>query len=222
VEDNSAVQDQIALKPEIITTHGFIGELNDVTPGILAPVKFIADKLTAVVAYQPALTTAAELAYAEAFQIYQVAANALNSAVSAWNNLAGGGGENVIGSNGLANSFNQQTGRVSNSQNKQQTAFQQFYGYWRSRTLFTVQTPWAIFQDMAIKSLRAIQDAETRMITDFEVSFKMIRRASTLRSIATTYQGRGKTQSSSLTDQGTSTPVSSIGLGTGLAGMGIA
>src|SRR5271163_4191719 len=32
IEDNTAINDQIALKPEMVTVHGFIGELNDVFP----------------------------------------------------------------------------------------------------------------------------------------------------------------------------------------------
>src|ERR1700729_4349756 len=51
IEDNTALQDQIALKPEEVTTHGFIGELNDVAPPILAAVQAIADKLTVIDAY---------------------------------------------------------------------------------------------------------------------------------------------------------------------------
>jgi len=73
-------------------------------------------------------------------------------------------------------------GRLSDTQSnqtKQQIYFQQFYGYWQSNTLFTIQTPWAVFQDMAIENLVAIQDADTRMITDFNITFKMIRFAST-------------------------------------------
>lgn len=220
IEDNSAVQDQIALKPEIITTHGFIGELNDVVPDLLKPLKFAADKLTTIGAYTPQLTETALIAYSEAFFLYQVAANALNSAVSAWssigNLITGSDGQSVVGADGLT---------VASAQNKQQTAFQQFYGYWRSRTLFTVQTPWAVFQNMAIKSLRAIQDAETRTITDFEVSFKMIRKASTASSpggILTSFLGRSSTQASGETDLGTSSPPSSISLSSGLSGMGAA
>lgn len=210
IEDNTAIQDQISLKPETITTHGFIGELNDVTPRALAPIKTIADKLTIVGAYTPALSITALLVYNEAFQLYQVGLNAVNSAVAAWSSLGGSGGESVINSQGIT---------LQPNQSKQQIVFQQFYGYWRSRTLFTVQTPWAVFQNMAIKSLRAIQDAETRMITDFEVSFKMIRTAATVTtpSLALTFQGRAASQSASLTDLGTSTPISSISLSQGLS-----
>jgi hypothetical protein len=209
IEDNTAIQDQISLKPETITTHGFIGELNNVTPTALAAVKAIADKLTIINAYTPALSATALLAYNEAFQLYQVGLNAVNSAVSAWSSLSGAGGESVINGQGIT---------LQPNQTKQQIAFQQFYGYWRSRTLFTVQTPWAVFQNMAIKNLRAIQDAETRMITDFEVTFKIIRTAATVTTpgVSQSFQGRASSQAASLTDLGTSTPVSSISLSQGL------
>lgn len=216
IEDNTAIADQIALKPEMITTHGFIGELNDIAPKALLPLQFLADKLTVVSAYTPVISETALIAYTQAFQLYQVAANVSNVAVSAWNSLSGSGGENVVGSTGL-------TGNSKN-QSKQQVAFQQFYGYWRNRTLFTIQTPWAVFQNMAIKSLRAIQSAETNVITDFEVTFKMIRTASTTTNPSTvsTLQGRASTAAQSVADQGTQTPQSSTSLSDGLTNMGAA
>lgn len=215
IEDNTAIQDQVALKPETITTHGFIGELNDIAPPALAILQKAAQKLTTISAYTPTLSATALIAYNEAFLLYQVAANAANSLVSAWDTINGTGGESVINSAGI---------QLQSNQSRQQVAFQQFYGYWRSRTLFTVQTPWAVFQNMAIKSLRAIQDAETRVITDFEVSFKMIRTAATAtsNSVASGQQGRAVAQASGLVDLGTSTPVSSISLTQGLSNMGAA
>jgi len=85
-----------------------------------------------------------------------------------------------------------------------------FYGYWQSRTLFTVQTPWAIFQDMAIQNLRAIQDDSTRMITDFEITFKMLRFAAAAvagKDLYNTdaFQGRSYEQAQSEKNIGTST-----------------
>lgn len=218
IEDNTAVQDQIALKPEIITTHGFIGELNDIPPKALAIVKTIADKLTAIVAYTPVVTETAQLAYSEALLLYQVAQNAVNAAISTWSSITGeGNGQAVIGSSGIALS--------EAPQNKQQVAFQQFYGWWRNRTLFTVQTPWAVFQNMAIKSLRAIQDAETNVISDFELSFKMIRVAQTIavsNGNQISFGGQLNSQAAPTTNLGTSAPVSSISLGQGLAQQGVA
>lgn len=176
VEDNTAIQDQIAIKPVIVTTHGFIGELNDVAPIGLQTLQVAANKLVSIGNYTPGLSTTALLAYNEAAFAYQTIAQAANAAIasarSLTNFITGGssGGENVISGTNITN---------LRGQNLQQSMFQQFFAYQVARTLFTVQTPWAVFQHMAIKSLRAIQDAETDVITDFEVSFKQIRFAST-------------------------------------------
>lgn len=217
IEDNTAVADNIALRPEEITTNGFIGELNNVPPPGLSILKTAAEKLTAIGAYAPQLSATALLAYSEAMFLYQTAANVANTAVAAWSSIGDtSGGQSVIGTNGLVRGA---------SQNKQQVAFQQFYGYWASRTLFTVQTPWAVFQNMAIKSLRAIQDAETNVISDFEVTFKRIRQASTITTsggVLTSFNGRASQQASPLVDLGTSSPTPSIGLGSGLSSMGLA
>lgn len=222
VEDNTAVQDQIALRPEVITTQGFVGELNNVVPSALQPLAFVANKLSVISAYTPALSATAILAYDTAFQLYQTTANAANAAVSSWNSLTGGGGENVIGATGNSDSFTAATGVVANSQNTQQTYFQQFYGYYRNRTLFTVQTPWAVFQNMAIQRLRAMQDADTNVISDFEVTFKMIRTASVLSGpLPATAAGRLQQQSAAPTNLGTSTPNSSMSVSDGLTQMGV-
>lgn len=201
VEDNTVVQDQIAIKPIMVSTQGFVGELNDIAPAALIPVKAIAEKLTAIGAYAPSLSTTALIAYTNAFQLYQVGANVLNTAISTWSTINGSGGQSVINGSGISSQPNQ---------TKQQIYFQQFYGYLNSRTLFTLQTPWAIFQDMAIQSLRAVQDAETRVITDFEVTFKQIRFASTQLSTNQLYdnnnfQGRAYNQGSPEVNLGTAT-----------------
>ncbi len=207
IEDNTALQDQIALKPEEITTHGFIGELNDVPPPALVVAQQVANKLTTIGAYTPSLSTTALLAYAEAFQLYQVGQNAVTNGVSAWNSITGSppAGESVITSGNLV---------AQPNQTKQQLMFQQFYGYWRNRILFTVQTPWAVFQNMAIKDLMAVQDDTTRVITDFHVTFKTIRVAQTQISIfdPANMQQRAATQASPDSNNGTSTPVQSTPL----------
>lgn len=188
-EDNTAIQDQIALKPEEITVSGYVGELNDITPKLLNPIKIAANKLTILTAYSPALTAAALIAYNEAFFAYQVATQAAQSAVSTWNSVVNGSSEN---------------------QTKQQIAFNQFFGFWSKKVLFTVQTPWAIFQNMAIKSMRAIQDDSTRMITDFELTFKRVRFAQTTVSSQkvnlSDFQGRAAAQAQPQVDLGSSTP----------------
>lgn len=204
IEDNTAVQDQIALRPEIITTRGFIGELNDVVPPLLQALQVAANKLTVISAFTPGLSSTALLAYNEAFQAYQLASLASSAGVAAWGFISGNG---------------------SQTQTKQQAAFARFYGYYRNRTLFTVQTPWAIFQNMAIKSLRPVQDAETNTVTEFQVEFKMMRFASTISTsgISLQFQGRTANQATLGVNTGASTgsPSSSSLLGVGSLTSGI-
>lgn len=222
IEDNTAVADQIALKPERYTVRGYIGELNNVAPTFLEPVRAAAEKLTNIGAYAPQVSVTAALAYAEAFFLYQTSKNVANAAVSAWKTISnlstGGQAQTVISSSGI---------KVGNAQNEQQMAFQQFYGYWRNKNLFTVQTPWAVFQNMAIERIRPTQFDESRMVTEFEITFKMIRVASTIAtgglSRATSFlDGRAAAQASPGVDLGVSSPVSSMSLKGGLSSMGFA
>lgn len=221
IEDNTAVQDHIALKPERVSVKGYIGELNNVPPPALTLLKTAADRLTVINAYAPQVSLTAALVYQQAFFLYQTADNVKNSAVAAWNSLggalSGAGEQSVVSATGLVK---------GSTQNRQQVAFAQFYGYWRQRTLFTVQTPWAVFQNMAIEQIVATQDEETRVISDFEVQFKMIRVATTIKigagTLINALGGRASAQGSGLVDLGTSSPVSSIGVGEGIASMGVA
>jgi len=150
IEDNTAIQNQISLKPITITTHGFIAELNDVVPKELEKLQTAAQKLTLIGGFVPSLSVAALLAFNEATLLYNTAKKAAEAAVEAYRGLP------------------------RDTQTKQQIVYGQFKGYWSERRLFTVQTPWALYFDMAIKSLRAIQAEDTRVITDFEVTFKQM------------------------------------------------
>lgn len=197
VEDNTSTQDHIAIKPVTITTHGYIGELNDVPSPALQIIKSIADKLTMLAPFNPQLSVSALVAYNNAVLAYNSASQVLNAGVSSWNSIVNGGA----------------------SQNLQQLAYNQFYAYWKDRTLFTVQSPWAIYSNMAIKSLRATQDEDTRMISTFEVSFKQMRFANTR--LVEVRQGRNEIQSMSAVDHGLSSPVDDISLSDALSNTGL-
>jgi len=216
VEDNTAINDQIALKPEVITVNGFIGELNNVVPEALKPLRIAADRLQILTAYTPELSVASQVAYNAAEQLYRSAINA-KAAIDSWRTVNLSGQQvNVIGSNGLRDQTPNQ------SQTQQQIAFQQFYGYWKKRTLFTIQTPWAIFQNMAILNLRAIQSEDTKVITDFEVTFKMMRFAEVKRTqtlyTPANFQGRLQNQGASEVNLGVQNPVESLSLTSVLPG----
>ena len=220
VEDNTARQDQMALKPLRYSCHGFIGELNDIPPAALAIVKTAADKLTSVGSYAPTLSATALLAYSEAFFLYQTAASAADSAVQTWdsasNYLSGSGSMNVINSQG-------QLQLTDSYQTLQQQRFALLFGYWSRKTLFTIQTPWAIFQNMAM-SFRAIQEDGSNVITDFELTFKQIRIASTdetggFSGTPAYLQARTQSQYATPEDNGTTSPSSGPSLDSVLSGV---
>lgn len=200
-ENNQALQNQIALRPVLVTVQGFIGELNNIPPNkALQIAQTAAQKLTVLTGYTPQLSATALIAYNEALFAYQTGANLVNNAVAAFSSIAGGtgSGTSVIGSNGLTSAQNQ---------NKQQMMYQQFFGYWNNRTLFTVQTPWAIFQNMAIKTLKAVQSAETNVISEFEITFKQMRFPQVTTGLYqnnANFAGRLFSQAASLTNLGTS------------------
>lgn len=215
-EDNTTFQDHIALKPEIISTHGFIGELSDVaelTVGqpieTVEALKTVVSRLTAVSDFVPELSVSAQRAYNLAFQTYQLGSNIYDN-IKKWGS--------VNSSFTTSEEFNKKL------QTKQGVAFQLFYGYWRQRYLFTVQTPWGVFENMAIQSLRAVQDQEQNVITDFELTFKMMRFAETYTEISTFGQydptkaeGRTFSQGSEAVDLGSSQPSASDSLASKLA-----
>lgn len=210
IEDNTAIQDQIALRPEKVTVNGFIGELNNVFPVGVPNNGQITASLAIVDAFVPGFTSAGQQLINTAFAAYQTVQALESSAVSAWGVLSGAQSQTVIGSSGIV--------KQGSSQGLQQAVFQQFYLYWRSRVLFTVQTPWAVFTNMAIEELRATQDELTRMITDFHVTFKMLRFATSFLETPAQFNGVGRANITSI-NLGQSTPTSSITMAAGLGAL---
>ena len=180
VEDNYAISDHISLAPELITTQGFIAELNNNTNEATPLIKDLANKLGDIAAFDPQLSLSAQRAYNQAFQAYQSLAVLKRSAIAAWSTVSTGNaqGPTEISPGLTADQFVTATNNFS-TQNRQQIAFQKFYGYRKARTLFTVQTPWAIFKNCAILDLVATQDATTKYVTSFQVTFKPIMTAKT-------------------------------------------
>lgn len=208
VEDNTSRQDNISLRPEVVTVHGCIGELNNIPPDYLLPLQLAADKLVPISGYAPQLSQTALVAYNTALRLWRTGEQVVDAAVEAWASIkdrrlpGSDDGMNVIDSTGIEG-FDASSGSVSRAQNDQQVRFQQFYGYMRQRTLFRVQTPWCIIDDMAIQSLRAVQSENTNLITDFYITFKKMRMATTQREdVDASMQGRLKSMVSGLTNIG--------------------
>ena len=218
IEDNTAIHDQAALKPEIVQTEGFIGEVTDlpalgdlantlgagskVVGGIQqsnAYQKLALQKLVLLAPMMPQVSISALVAYNTAAQAAAVAAGAAKSTATALRTISG-----------------------KDVQNAQQRAYAMFKKYRKDRRLFTVQTPWEIYTDMLPWKIRATQDKDTQEITSFKITFKQIRFAKTAVVNKPIADGRAAAQNSSVVDQGSQVPTVGAGLADQLTASGLA
>lgn len=183
VEDNTSLHDHIALKPIQITVHGYIGEINNsVENEALKLAKATATGIQSLAPFAPKLASSATRVYNTVEQTYKTAAMVKNT----WDSI-----------------FPPEGGL----QNEQQRAFGQFQTWFNNRQLFHVQTPWAVFSDMMIMNLRAIQGEENKYISDFEITFKQLRISKTISGLED-YINRTSAQKASQVVNGNTTPAS--------------
>jgi Dit-like tail protein len=161
-EDNKSVQDQIAVRPKRITLKGYVGELIYNGPGSSpSNINTLAEKLTSLTAFLPSITASAQ-------QVQNAIANPqgidFTGALGTASNIYGLV-QNLLGSGGA-------------TQN-QQNAYNYFKALMQSKTLCSIQTPWEFMTNMAIESLTVIQPESSQWISDFSVTYKGIRIAST-------------------------------------------
>lgn len=199
VENNTAIQDHIALKPLMISVQGFVGELIsdqlDFAPGLDEGLNYIEGKLTPLSQYAPDFTNDVLRFRNTATRIAQTT-ELIKDTV-----------ENV--KEGL-------------NSTQQQDAFNLFYSYQQNRILFTVQTPWAVFTDMALENIRTIQNDETRFMTSFELSFKQMNFVRTSKiepdSSVSEFDGRSLAQSRPELETGQSIPTTELSFNDALGG----
>ncbi len=160
VEDNTSIEDQIALRPERITVQGVVAELFT-TPPSTTRVVSPADPLPNNVTLEPTLTPGAQQTQDQA----QAAADARAAT--------------VVNTQSLYDYFSARSPQEPN-QTRQSKAFAYFYQLWKGRQLFSVETPYGVWDNMAILTMRAKQSEETRFVSDFAVTFKKIRIATTV------------------------------------------
>lgn len=158
VEDNYAIQDHIAQKPIRYVCKGYIGELINLFPNALLSILTTVQSLDAIVPFQPIFT-------AQANQIYNQLATE---------------GQQIVNVIGQAPSLNALIAGASTTANRQQNAYQTFLNLWQNRVLCTVETPYQVLYMMAIERVTPVQPENTQIITEFTVSFKQIRLATTL------------------------------------------
>lgn len=161
-ENNTAIQDHIAIKPITIRVNGFVGELRtNYDPKTLQNIAAnYAGKSTALAYLAPEITTQAKAVFNQMerlYGLYEKANSVEKNLYAVFENTAS-----------------------AQTETKQQKAFQFFKNAWQARQAFQVQSPWQTFDNMYIQTLRATQDDETKYITEFEITFKQLRFANTL------------------------------------------
>ena len=162
IENNSAIQDHIALEPVRITLTGKVGELVYTKAESLSFLKAMVDRLAPIGILSPKQGLQATKAIAAAYEI----GSAIDTATKAYNNLT-----DIF--------------KDSPSLNKQQTAFAKFENMFLGRSLISVETPWKTYTDMAIESWSADQDADSIMETTFTLNFKQMRFIKTITNTGT-------------------------------------
>jgi hypothetical protein len=151
-EDNSSIQDHVALEPIKITLTGKVGELVYTKLAGLTFLSAAIDRLAPFGIFSPEQGLMATKAIASAYEVV----SAIDTIQKTYNNLA--------------DIFTD-----SPSLNKQQAAFVKFENYFLGRALLSVETPWKTYRDMVIESWSADQAEDTTMETTFTLTFKQMR-----------------------------------------------
>jgi len=156
VEDNTFIQDHVAIEPIKITLVGKVAELVVSKPAALAFASAVSERLAPLGVFSPGQRQKATDAIATA----AVALSAIDSATAALNDLGG--------------LFSDDLGK-----NKQQNAFKKFEGWFNTRAIISVETPWRTYTDMIIESWSAEQGEESIYESTFTLNFKQMRFVST-------------------------------------------
>lgn len=180
VENNTAIQDQIALLPEKVTLDGFVSEIAQAVSEKDQIAKE-ADRLPLEPSFNPEYTE---------IQLDKIEAAEEEKALEV---------QGKTDTQSLDGFFNSRT-VITNG--KQAKAFAFFYQLWKGRQMFTVDTPWGFFTDMAIESIKVTQDETTRIVSKFQLKLKKMRFAEQVVIASGQLAGRAALQSADKTQNG--------------------
>ncbi len=162
-EDNSVINDHMAIRPLKITVKNYVGELVYLEESKIET--FAQDaiqKLTILSANLPALSRGAQQiknAYAGAgkFSLGDITSSTLNQFRDIY---------------ALTKNLNPANG-------KQNQAYLYFKSLMESRTIMSFQSPFEFLTDMLVEEVVAVENADSKFISDFTITLKKIRFAST-------------------------------------------
>jgi hypothetical protein len=183
VEENIPVQDQIALRPEVITVSGEVAEV--------VRMATTAERTTPQPNPLPNVSVLSPQLTPGALAQYNLRTSVLNNTKSA-----------ITSDASLYGYYLSHLAQQPNA-TKQSKVFGYFYQLWKGRQRFSVETPWGIFTNMAILSLSAKQGPESRFVSEFSITFKKIRTVSSQTVQVGHLAGRSIFQQAGVTQNGT-------------------
>jgi hypothetical protein len=161
-ENNTAIQDHIAIKPLKITLRGFVAELKKSKPaGLTGALQLLTTGLSTVPAYLGDYSPGVLQEMQEAAQNVQNTINTVDEVL--------GKAQNLVNMLGLGD---------KSGWTKQQDAYYELTSMMNTKQVMTVDTPFKFFDSMVIESLSFTQDETTKYIADITITLKQIRLAS--------------------------------------------
>lgn len=205
---NNPIQDHIARKPITISMNGLQGEYFYSVNKIEDAIAIITPTLALVKDFLPRLSDATMLA--KTLKTRATAQISLDSKIadamgekyglggklkSVWNQLK------TVPNDVNAVDLFQLMQDLYKLKSAQTRAFLFFEALWQSEALFTVETTWKRYDNMAITDVTPVRD-ENADITDFTVSFKQMNFAKTLTRSLENYTGRTRQELSQVVNKG--------------------
>jgi hypothetical protein len=161
LEDNVAAQDHIGVRPTMVTLSGYVAELTMTAlqlKTVLGALQAATNSLTALPVFlghlTPGAAQALEQAISQAQSVVVQVAQSVARAAQIKNLLSG-----LLNGPAL---------------NKQQRAYLQLQAYQQARIIFTVKTPYQVFYNMAIESLRVVRPPDSKEWSKFTVRLKQL------------------------------------------------
>ena len=172
IENNTAVQDHIAISPVVITLRGYVGEVEFKPPTVFT--NYLTDKINNYTSNTFGITVSDKLGAISALlppvdNVTQAARNAVQYVESSFNRYK--------------RIYNQLMSLSKKDQKQVTESVQQYVArnlkeLWENRTLFEVVTPYGFYKNMAIQSITLTQGNTTTQ-SELSVSLKQINFAET-------------------------------------------
>lgn len=164
VENNTVIQDHIGIRPERIVLRNYVGELVDRTDSSTNTVlQQVVQKLTVVSDYLP-------LVAVQAAQVYDQ--------LSSTDTLANLDNLSVSDLTNEATSLWELTKNLNPGASRQQQAYLYFKALFQQQMLVSMQTPFEFISNLAIESIEAHQSENSKDISEFSITLKQLRFAS--------------------------------------------